>query len=364
MTRVAAGRTRSTRPACASMRRAASSGSVPRPARRSTWTAGSQVTSQTSSQTVASPPSTSWIASMTTPVAPSDSAASIAPRIRARPAGPVIASRSRQRRWHRRRRSDRARARSSVPSSASASGPNRSTIASSVGSPGSTTLARDDVRVDHDDARPLAEPAGDRRLAAADRPGDPDPDRHGARSSSSSQASSAAARAASMSASSLVTRRSSTKLAATRRVAHRELEVVLAQPEPGQLGVERRPSACDRRPSRASRASRPRGSRRRRRAAAGRGRSSTRRRGRRPAPTGPPRPPSLPASRAAVQPLRLRLERARDGPAAGDRGPPRAIAAVERRRRARRRRPTASRRRSRAAAGRARRPAAWPASRP
>ena len=41
MTRVAAGRTRSTNPACASMRRAASSGSVPRPARRSTLDLGS-----------------------------------------------------------------------------------------------------------------------------------------------------------------------------------------------------------------------------------------------------------------------------------------------------------------------------------
>src|SRR4029453_2840564 len=70
------------------------------------------------------------------------------------------------------------------------------------------------VGIDHLDPGALAEPAGDRGLAAADWPGDADGQHHGARSSSSSHASSAVASAAVTSASSLVTRRSSTKFAA------------------------------------------------------------------------------------------------------------------------------------------------------
>ena len=112
-----------------------------------------------------------------------------------------------------------------------------------AGLPGSGDLPRDRIRVD-DDRAALAEPARDRRLAAPDRAGQPDPHGpcggHGARSSVSSQATSAASRATLTSASSEVTRRSSTKFAQDRRVGRRELEMVLAQPEPGELGLDRR----------------------------------------------------------------------------------------------------------------------------
>ena len=115
-------------------------------------------------------------------------------------------------------------ARSSAPSGRPDAVPERARIASWAGSPG-RGISRATTSASMTTRAPLREPARDRRLAAADRPGQPDPDvrpragragvRHGARSSSSSHASSAAASAASTSASSLVTRRSSTKFAAT-----------------------------------------------------------------------------------------------------------------------------------------------------
>ena len=109
----------------------------------------------------------------------------------------------------------------------------------SAGSPGATTSRATTVGVD--DAAPRSpEPARDCRLAAADRAGDRrSVERHGARSSSSSQASSADGQ-----------RRVDVRELARdppqldevrgdRRVRHRELEVVLAQPEARQLRVER-----------------------------------------------------------------------------------------------------------------------------
>ena len=240
------------------------------------------------------------------------------------------------------------------------------TTASWAGSPGRGHGPRDVVRVDHRRAE-LRQPAGDLGLAAADRPGDPDAHgaagvqpgttralrrprspstrRHGACSSSSSQASSASASARSTSASSLVTRRISTKLAATAGVPSRAPAGCLPEAEARQLAVEGlapapvgllRQLLADFGRGRRDRRRRPR----RRRRCGGvsqRLRSPRRASVRRPAPcrgwrvapprprrSSPPRPP--PATRGS---------RRRTAP------------------RARRRPPTAARRSSRAAAGRA-----------
>src|SRR5206468_7931796 len=79
---------------------------------------------------------------------------------------------------------------------------------------GGRHVAGHEVGIDHHGAH-LTEPAGNRRLAAADWPGDADDERHGARSSSASHASSAVPSATSTSASSLETRRSSMKFDCT-----------------------------------------------------------------------------------------------------------------------------------------------------
>ncbi len=126
-------------------------------------------------------------------------------------------------------------ARSSVPSARRRPSPNRATIASSAGSPGSTTSrATWSASMTTTPGRSPSQPA------TVDLPqpiGPVSPIRTvtARRSSSSSHASSAAASATSISASSLVTRRSSTKFALHRRIAHRQLEVVLPQPKPRQL---------------------------------------------------------------------------------------------------------------------------------
>ena len=96
-------------------------------------------------------------------------------RIRGRTAGWTIASRSRSAAGSAKTIRPSA-ARSSVPSPRSTPSPEpRDDRRRAPARPGSTHLARDLVGVDDHDARPLAEPARDRRLAAADRPGQPDP---------------------------------------------------------------------------------------------------------------------------------------------------------------------------------------------
>ena len=132
--------------------------------------------SQTSSHISARPPSTSLIASITTTSASSSSATAIAARIRGRTAGWTIASRSRSAAGSAKTIRPSA-ARSSDPSSRSRSAPEPRDDRIEGRLPGFEDLARDPVRIDDDDARPLSQPASDRRLAAADRPGEPDPER-------------------------------------------------------------------------------------------------------------------------------------------------------------------------------------------
>ncbi len=133
--RVARGRSRSTRSPWASMRAAASAAGSPRPISLASWVAASHVTSHTSSQSSARPPSTSLIASMTTARAPERSARSIAARIRGRTAGWTMASSARFSAGSDRMRA-RSAGRSSDPSGRSTPSPNRSTIARSTALPG------------------------------------------------------------------------------------------------------------------------------------------------------------------------------------------------------------------------------------
>ena len=211
--------------------------------------------SHTSSQRSASPPSTSLIASITTNGA--SSSAGMAQLTRRPAAAP------RDGRFVPGRASAAGSsktiaaiaARSSCPSGWNTASPKRSRISGSVGLPGIRRLAGEDVGVDHRAAK-LAEHPRHGRLAAADRPGDPDQQRpsvavagsqdvhRGACSASTSHASSAWARAASTSASSLDTRRSSTKLAWTPGVAQGQLELALAQPEARQVLLDELPAAA------------------------------------------------------------------------------------------------------------------------
>ena len=173
------------------------------------------------------------------------------------------------------------------------------------------------VGVDHTDTAALAEPAGDRRLAAADRPGDADAD--------ASRAPAPPARArhprrrpalASTSASSLVTRRSSTKLAATDGSPIASSRWFLRSPSRVSSASSAGPSDAGRHPSTAGRPRRSRAS-----AAAGAA-PSARRRGRR--RRGVDRCAAPDHARPRTASLRL-------SPAVRDRGPPRSVAAVERR---------------------------------
>ena len=325
------------------------------------WTVGSQVTSQTSSHSAASPPSTSLIASMTTAGAPAAlRVRRSAARIRGRTAGMDDRLELAER-----RRVGEHDARRAPP------GP---------GCRPARRHGRAEVREDRvvgrlaGRGRPRGRPRRRRRrrrparrasAATCDLPQPMGPVMPiltvrtpvtGARSSSSSQASSASARARSTSASSLVTRRISTKFDGDRRGAHRELELALAQAEPRQLRVERLPlpavgvlrqlrRASGARPTGAAAGAAPSGAGA---AAAG-------------VATGVPAGPLGARRRRSrrVEPGRPRFARRRglglDGPAVGDRRAPGAVAAVERDRERRRRRPTAARRSSRAGAGRGRR---------
>ena len=131
---------------------------VPRPTRRSRWTSASQVTSQTSSHSSASPPSTSLIASIDDGRAPRPLGLP-----RSRPgsaAGPPGGRSPRGRAARRVGEHERpSAARSSSPSGRESSSPNRAMTASTAGSPGASDVAGDPVRIDDDDAGPLAEPA-------------------------------------------------------------------------------------------------------------------------------------------------------------------------------------------------------------
>ena len=223
------------------------------------------------------------------------------------PVDPVIASRSRRAVGileHDRGQARRGRAR---PPRSATSSPKRSTMSSSAGSPGSTiSRATWSASITTTPGRSASQPRH-RRLAAADRPGDPDrgPSRRallelepgilgrGERGVDVGQLARDPAQL--------------DEVGGHGRIAERELEMALAQAEPGQLGIERQLLLAIgvlrellRLPA----------------AVASRTRATRGRRPDRPVPFDAPSATAggrrrSPAARApaAVQPLRLRLER-------------------------------------------------------
>ena len=206
-------------------------------------------------------------------------------------------------------------------------------------------VARDPVRVDDHDARPLAEPAGHRGLAAADRTGQPDAGR-GSMPSRRPLLELRATRPrrsperASTSASSLVTRRISTKFAGHRRDRPSPARGDSCAARAASAPHPAPPSAADRHPSTAS----PIASAGRAAVLTGgrpgdcqRPQAMTERR--RPHRAARPRRPSAAAVERATLgpaagaiPLRLVRRRHCDRPSAGHGRAPRSIAAIERRR--------------------------------
>ena len=211
----------------------------------------SQVTSQTSSQIAARPPSTSLIASSTTNGAiaassPSSSCSHAAPhlgvhdRLQVGERGRVGEHDARQRGpVQRPRRRPRRRS------------PNRARMAGERRLPGRGRVARHRVGIDDEPAQASEHPR-DRRLAAADGPGQPDEERplrsprirpsrrshRGARSDSASQASSAWASAA-IDVGQLARQAAQLhEVGLHARVAERQLQLRLAQPEPGQVVLD------------------------------------------------------------------------------------------------------------------------------
>ena len=251
MTRVATRPARSTRSDLRAIRRSASAASRPRSARRARWTRRRAGDDPDLVDSVRVAAVDERIASRTT--AGRVVADAAARRGAGSAAGP------RDGRWPRdprgrpgrRTRSAPSAARSSRPSRSTSASPNRAAIAAVAGSPGPVTVRATCVGVD-DDGPPAREVRGHGRLAAADRAGQPDPDRRGVASPPPSRGALLelepgllGRRQRDLDVGELA--RDPRHLDVVRgdgRVAERQLEVALAQAEPGQVGIDGRALAA------------------------------------------------------------------------------------------------------------------------